>query len=94
MPPVEFEPTNSAGEGRQTYAVDRTATGTGKTQLQLSQMYFNWNTLVTGHKYGPSAFAGANNCQGQMHNPRSVSVLEFHGDGYEGCGLVCYDAVW
>ena len=29
MPPVEFEPTISAGERLQTYALDRTATGTG-----------------------------------------------------------------
>ena len=30
MPPVGFEPTISAGEGPQTYAFDRAATGTGK----------------------------------------------------------------
>jgi hypothetical protein len=30
MPPVGFEPTISAGEQPQTYALDRTATGTGK----------------------------------------------------------------
>jgi hypothetical protein len=30
MPPVEFEPTFSAGEWPQTYALDRAATGTGK----------------------------------------------------------------
>jgi len=29
MPPVEFEPTTSAGERPQTYALDRAATGTG-----------------------------------------------------------------
>jgi len=29
MPPVEFEPTISAGELSQTYALDRAATGTG-----------------------------------------------------------------
>jgi len=31
MPPVGFEPTISAGEGPQTYALDPAATGTGKT---------------------------------------------------------------
>ena len=31
MPPVGFEPTNSAGERPQTYALDRSATGTGST---------------------------------------------------------------
>ena len=30
MPPVGFEPTISAGERSQTYALDRAATGTGK----------------------------------------------------------------
>jgi hypothetical protein len=29
MPPVEFEPTISAGEWPKTYALDRGATGTG-----------------------------------------------------------------
>ena len=31
MPPVGFEPTISAGERPQTYALDRAATGTGTT---------------------------------------------------------------
>jgi hypothetical protein len=31
MPPVGFEPTISAGERQQTYALDRAATGTGDT---------------------------------------------------------------
>ena len=30
MPPVEFEPTITAGERPQTYALDRAATGTGR----------------------------------------------------------------
>ena len=33
MPPVGFEPTISAGERPQTYALDRAATGTGYLQL-------------------------------------------------------------
>ena len=36
MPPVEFEPTISAGERPQTYALDRAATGTG---ISLSFTY-------------------------------------------------------
>ena len=32
MPPVGFEPTISAGEQPQTYALDRAATGTGQTK--------------------------------------------------------------
>ena len=33
MPPVGFEPTISAGEWQQTYALDRAATGTGLIPL-------------------------------------------------------------
>ena len=33
MLPVEFEPTISAGEQPQTYALDRTATGTGSFDI-------------------------------------------------------------
>ena len=33
MPPVGFEPTISAGERPQTYALDRAATGTGVVKL-------------------------------------------------------------
>ena len=32
MPPVGFEPTISAGERPQNYALDRAATGTGKSK--------------------------------------------------------------
>ena len=38
MPPVGFEPTVSAGERPQTYALDRAATGTGKCKEVLNQM--------------------------------------------------------
>jgi hypothetical protein len=45
MPPVEFEPTISAGEQPQTYALDRPATETGafqwlKPQYMCSAMHF------------------------------------------------------
>jgi len=33
MPPLGFEPTNTAGERPQTYALDRAATGTGKENI-------------------------------------------------------------
>jgi len=36
MPPVGFEPTISAGERPQTYALDRAATGTGKIHFSVS----------------------------------------------------------
>ena len=37
MPPVGFEPTISAGERPQTYALDRAATGTGNVIWVLIQ---------------------------------------------------------
>jgi hypothetical protein len=39
MPPVEFEPTISAGERPQTYALDRAATRTGEQTLLLIQIF-------------------------------------------------------
>ena len=38
MPPVGFEPTISAGERPQTYALDRTATGTGNIISRLCKL--------------------------------------------------------
>ena len=39
MPPVGFEPTISAGERPQTYALDRTTTGTGVQQNLQSEIH-------------------------------------------------------
>ena len=36
MPPVGLEPTISAGERSQTYALDRVATGTGMYELHIA----------------------------------------------------------
>ena len=38
MPPVGFKPTISADERPQTYALDRTATGTGSTYMQKHKL--------------------------------------------------------
>jgi hypothetical protein len=38
MPPVGFEPTISAGERPQTYALDRAPTGTSNTAYELSNI--------------------------------------------------------
>ena len=40
MPPVGFEPTISAGERPQTYALDRAGTGTGKVGWWFYQYYY------------------------------------------------------
>ena len=37
MPPVGLEPTISAGERPQTYALDRAATGTGDVEFKLAK---------------------------------------------------------
>ena len=39
MPPVGFEPTISAGEQPQTYALDRAATGTGIPSNYPAEMF-------------------------------------------------------
>ena len=39
MPPVGFEPTISAGERAQTYALDRAATGTGKVAVLTTVIF-------------------------------------------------------
>ena len=40
MPPVGFEPTTSAGERPQTYALDRAATGTGFMAELITVIYW------------------------------------------------------
>ena len=35
MPPLGFEPTISAGERQQTYAIDRADTGTGRWEVSV-----------------------------------------------------------
>ena len=49
MPPAGFEPTFSADERPQTYALDRAATGTGNTTLYLLK-YAVWSR--GGYNYG------------------------------------------
>ena len=49
MHPVAFEPTISAGERPQTYALDRAATGTGRRENYLIQNSLN-NVSETGEK--------------------------------------------
>ena len=43
MPPLGFEPTVSAGERPQTYALDRAATGTGRKGIDLLKHQTNSN---------------------------------------------------
>ena len=44
MPPVGFEPTISAGERPQTYALDRAATGTGHVYISLTNFGADTNS--------------------------------------------------
>jgi len=41
MPQVEFEPTVSAGQWPQTYALDRAANGTGIEEHYRNKIYLN-----------------------------------------------------
>ena len=50
MLPVGFEPTISAGERPQTYALDRAATGTG-SEPRMSSLIFKFLTLDCGLLY-------------------------------------------
>ena len=46
MPPVGFEPTISAGERPQTYALDRVATGTGsRVNYEMWKFKMCWDSL-------------------------------------------------
>jgi len=45
MPPVGFETTISAGEQQKTYALDRTATGTGSPTLSVLSKYLHTTNL-------------------------------------------------
>ena len=47
MPPVEFEPTFSPGERPQTYSLDRTATGTGRTLWYVPEFKSKLQNSVT-----------------------------------------------
>jgi hypothetical protein len=47
MTPVGFEPTISAGERPQTYALDRAASGTGRTVSRM--VYYTHKYLISGH---------------------------------------------
>ena len=55
---VGFEPTISAGERPQTYALDRAATGTGK--MNVTQ--FIWKLLNMFRVVPPPIIGSANNC--------------------------------
>ena len=64
MPPVGFEPTISAVERLQTYALDRAATGTGKFIIIIIIIYIQ--TLRHHDKRNPKnlgVYRGANTCR-------------------------------
>jgi len=70
MPPVRFEPTISAGEWPQTYALDRAATGTGFTYLLLD--VYVWLNMFRAL---PRPSSGAYNCISSLwFYRRSVAV--------------------
>ena len=51
MPPVGFDPTISAAERPQTYALDHAATGTGLFTAHFYKINYNFNVcLHKGHR--------------------------------------------
>ena len=48
MSPMGIEPTISAGEWQQTYALDRVATGTGSKLNNLVKFYMAFNSAFKG----------------------------------------------
>ena len=66
MPPAGFEPTISAGERPQTYALDRTATGTGK------QNRYELPNFIKNSKY-----VQGNPCGGQLRTDMTRQVFAF-----------------
>ena len=51
MPPVGFEPTVSAGERPQTYALDRAATGTGYKPEYMAEMCLEYSLGKRTHRW-------------------------------------------
>ena len=51
MPPVGFEPTTPAGERPQTYALDRTATGTGTFSILTKQKHNKTQLILSANSY-------------------------------------------
>ena len=69
MPPVGFEPTISAGERPQTYALDRAATGTGTGSIYVT---------VTQQRKGISHKQTKNLYITILRSPRPAQSLRFH----------------
>ena len=65
MPPVGFEPTISAGERPQTYALERAATGTGTTTTTTTTTTTATTTTNNNNNNNtaPVAAAAAATCQ-------------------------------
>ena len=67
MPPVGFEPTISAGERPQTYALDRAATGTG---IRNELDYINY--ILDPVRYEKTAFKLCTPKDDAIRNPNTT----------------------
>ena len=72
MPPVGFEPTVSAGERQQTYALDRAATGTG-TLRQIKHKNCLQKAYNDGHAFYMSGLISYTHLHG---SPGKTSAFE------------------
>ena len=75
MPPVEFEPTISAGERPQTYALDRAATGTFHARYKFQS---NTTTYYIKNIFMATCFDSVESSSGLPKNRSNVSKFIVH----------------
>ena len=73
MPSVGFEPTISAGERPQTYALDRTATGTGK--FNVKKFYILPNILESCKELSNDCFPSTELTDRHLKSRRGVFTV-------------------
>ena len=91
MPPVGFEPTISAGEQPQTYALDRAATGTDKMKLHLIFIWgLNTNqTPASGPLWCSTSFL-LSSCHQLLHNIHDMTCWSVNSNKV----LQCSNSRW
>jgi len=83
MPAVGFEPTISAGERSQTYALDRASTATGATLLQIQNKILEKEARkVINHRTTPASTTvhkpARPNRQFRISSPKGYSETSYH----------------
>jgi len=76
MPPEGFEPTISAGERTQTYALDRVVTGTGPSFI-LPNYYLDWLWDIWNFLFSLFLFPRFHDVNSREDSPVSPLILKF-----------------